>query len=254
MSANAETGHAKSIANFENLVTIAINHGAGYAPSNPNIVVTNLQLALSNARTALTTLKNNFNTWKSATNDREIAFEPLRNLSTQLLNVLISTGVPAQTIKDYKTINAKIQGAKISKDDPVEPATGSGEEEATENLPAKKSISASQRSYDNLVDHFEKAVILLSSVSAFTPTEQDLNSASLQTRFSNLQTLNTAAFNSANMLGNARINRDKLLYTNPDSLYELAKALRAYIKGKYGASSPEYRQVTALRIAKSVRD
>jgi hypothetical protein len=248
MSTNTDTGHAKNIANFENLVTIAINHGASYTPSNPNIAVTNLQLALSNAKTALTTLKTNFNTWKNATNDREIAFEPLRHLSTNLLNVLISTGVPAQTIKDFKTINAKIQGAKISKDDPGEPAAETGEEETAETLPAKKSISASQRSYDNMVDHFEKAVILLSSVPAFTPAEQDLTAGSLQTRFTNLQALNTAAFNSANILSNARINRDKLLYTNPDSLYELAKALRAYIKGKFGPSSPEYRQVTALSI------
>lgn len=254
MSTTTETGHAKNIANFENLVTIAINHGAGYTPSNPNIAVTNLQLALSNARTVLTTLKTNHTTWKNTTNDREIAFEPLRNLSTKLLNVLISTGVPAQTIKDFKTINAKIQGDKISKDDPGEPLEIVEGEDMAETLPAKKSISASQRSYDNMVDHFEKAVILLSSVPVFTPSEQDLTAASLQTRFSNLQTLNTAAFNSANVLSNTRINRDKLLYTNPDSLYELAKALRAYIKGKFGASSPEYRQVTALSITKIARD
>lgn len=247
---NTETGHARSIANFENLVTIAINHGAGYTPSNPNLAVPALQTALANARAALTTYKTAFNTWKNATNDREIAFGPLRNLSTRLLNVLISTGTPAQTVKDFKTINAKIQGAKISKDDPGEPGVEPEGGEATERVPAKKSVSASQRSYDNLVDHFEKAVILLSSVSAFTPAETDLAAASLQTRFSNLQSLNTATFNSANTLSNARINRDKLLYTNPDSLYELAKALRAYIKGKFGANSPEYRQTGALRISR----
>ncbi|MBK6986523.1 MAG: hypothetical protein IPH32_18125 [Bacteroidetes bacterium] len=51
------------------------------------------------------------------TNGREIAFDPLKGLSTRLLNTLVAVGANEQTIKDYKTLNAKVQGSKLTKAD-----------------------------------------------------------------------------------------------------------------------------------------
>ncbi len=250
MSNTVETGHAKNTANLEHLITIAVNEGPAYMPSNPNLTVSNLQVVLANSRAALTTLKNDFNTWKNTTNDREMAFEPLKHLSTKLLNILISSGAPAQTVKDFKTINAKIQGTKINKTKAAEPVVTTADDPSTETLPAHKTISSSQQSYDSMVDHFEKAVILLNSLPFYAPSEPELTVSALQTSFTNFQTLNTASFNSSNLLSSSRINRDKVMYTNPDSLYELAKAVKAYIKGKFGAGSPEYKQVSIMRFSK----
>jgi hypothetical protein len=62
--------------------------------------------------------------------------------------------------------------------------------------------------------------------------------------------LNTAAYTSYAKVSNARIARNKILYENPDALIVLAKAVKAYIKGKFGATSAEYGQVSSIKFTK----
>lgn len=62
----------------------------------------------------------------------------------------------------------------------------------------------------------------------------------------NLKAANTLAYNKVVSVSNARIARNKVLYENPDALVTLAKMVKAYIKGKFGAKSPEFAQVSNL--------
>ncbi len=250
MGTYIETGHTKNVANFDHLITLVQSYGTNYTPSNSLIALANLQTVLTNSQTALTNVKNEFNAWKNATNNREIAFEPLKGLSTQLLNTLIAIGANEQTVKDFKTINAKVQGAKLTKADAgiADVADASNLDAAnTAKLPSKKTISASQQSFDNLIDHYDKLIKLLASVPTYTPTENSLKVATLNTLLANLKSTNTLAYAKVVSVSNARIARNKLLYDNPDALVKLAKLVKAYIKGKYGAKSPEFAQASALQ-------
>jgi hypothetical protein len=250
MSTYIESGHAKNTANFDHLIALLLTYGTNYTPSSPSLAITNLQTVLTNAQTALTTVKNEYNGWKNATNGREIAFDPLKGLSTRLLNTLVAVGANEQTIKDYKTLNAKVQGSKLTKADAgiIEDPNADTANKTT--LPVKKTVSVSQQSFDNLIEHYDKIIKLLASVPAYNPTETALKVATLQTTLANLKTLNTAAYTSAAKVSNARIARNKILYENPDALIVLAKAVKAYIKGKFGASSPEYGQVSSIKFTK----
>jgi hypothetical protein len=250
MSTYIESGHAKNTANFDHMIALLLTYSTNYTPSNANIVITNLQTVLTNAQTALTTVKNEYNGWKNATNSREIAFEPLKGLSTRLLNTLMSVGANEQTIKDYKTLNAKVQGSKLTKADSgiVEDPTVDNSNKTT--LPVKKTVSVSQQSFDNLIEHYDKIIKLLASVPAYNPTEVALKVVTLQAMLANLKTVNTAAYTSYAKVSNARIARNKILYDNPDALIVLAKSVKAYIKGKFGATSPEYGQVSSIKFTK----
>ena len=250
MSTYIESGHAKNTANFDHLIALLLTYGTNYTPSSPSLAITNLQTVLTNAQTALTTVKNEYNGWKNATNGREIAFDPLKGLSTRLLNTLVAVGANEQTIKDYKTLNAKVQGSKLTKADAgiIEDPNADAANKTT--LPVKKTVSVSQQSFDNLIEHYDKIIKLLASVPAYNPTETALKVATLQTTLANLKTLNTAAYTSAAKVSNARIARNKILYENPDALIVLAKAVKAYLKGKFGASSPEYGQVSSIKFTK----
>ena len=250
MSTYIESGHAKNTANFDHLIALLLTYGTNYTPSSPSLAITNLQTVLTNAQTALTTVKNEYNGWKNATNGREIAFDPLKGLSTRLLNTLVAVGANEQTIKDYKTLNAKVQGSKLTKADAgiIEDPNADAANKTT--LPVKKTVSVSQQSFDNLIEHYDKIIKLLASVPAYNPTETALKVATLQTTLANLKTLNTAAYTSAAKVSNARIARNKILYENPDALIVLAKAVKAYIKGKFGASSPEYGQVSSIKFTR----
>ena len=99
-------------------------------------------------------VKDKYNDWKNATNNREIAFEPLRSLSTRLFNTLLSCGVTEQTANDYKTINRKMQGrhSKLTKADSgkvinLEKANSdSGEIKKTVVVPGKLALTNLKRS------------------------------------------------------------------------------------------------------------
>lgn len=250
MSTYIESGHAKNTANFDHLIALLLTYGTNYTPSTANLAITNLQTVLTNAQTALTTVKNEYNGWKNATNGREIAFDPLKGLSTRLLNTLVAVGANEQTIKDYKTLNAKVQGSKLTKADAgiIEDPNADAANKTT--LPVKKTVSVSQQSFDNLIEHYDKIIKLLASVPAYNPTETALKVTTLQTTLANLKTVNTAAYTSYAKVSNARIARNKILYENPDALIVLAKAVKAYIKGKFGASSPEYGQVSSIKFTR----
>lgn len=250
MATFTESGHAKNTANFEHLIALLQTYGTNYTPSNANLAITYLQTTLTNAQTALTKVKNEYNNWKNATNTREIAFDPLKGLSTRLLNTLVAVGATEQTINDYKTLNAKVQGSRINKSEIHIASETTTDLANTTTASVKKTVSVSQQSFDNIVEHYDKIIKLLASVPVYNPTEVDLKVTSLQTMLANLKTANTNAYSKTVAVSNARIARNKVLYDNPDALVTLAKSVKAYIKGKFGAKSPEYGQVKAISFTK----
>ncbi len=208
---------------------------------------------LTNAQAELTNVKNENNAWKNATNDRELAFEHLKGLSTRLVNTLIAVGANEQTVKDFKTLNAKVQGSRINKIKPVTAADPNEAGTTDPTVPGTKTVSVSQQSFDNLIEHYDKIITLLGSIPQYIPAEPNLNVSALQGMLANLQTLNTAAYTSYTKVTNARIARNKLLYQNPDAVLVLARAVKAYIKGKFGATSPEYAQISAIKFVKVLK-
>lgn len=253
MSNYIESGHAKNTANFEHLIALLQTYGSNYNPSTASLALVNLSATLALSKTDLTAVKDKYNDWKNATNNREIAFEPLRSLSTRLFNTLLSCGVTEQTANDYKTINRKMQGrhSKLTKADSGKIINSEDANGATGEI--KKTVSTSQRSFDNQIEHFDKIIKLLASESLFTTNENDLQVSTLQTRLTNLQILNLTAFNSYALLSNARITGNKTLYDEPNGLIYLARGIKAYIKGKFGADSPEYAQVSSIKFVRVVK-
>jgi hypothetical protein len=69
-TSTVESGHAKNTANFDHLIALLLTYGTNYIPSTANLAITNLQTILTNAQGALTTVKNEYNGWKNATNSR----------------------------------------------------------------------------------------------------------------------------------------------------------------------------------------
>lgn len=73
-----------------------------------------------------------------------MAFDSLKALSTRLVNAIETTDAPKEKINDAKGFNRKIQGKRVSSSPtPTDP-----------NTPAPSTISASQQSYDQQIQHF----------------------------------------------------------------------------------------------------
>lgn len=245
MASTTETGHAKNVANFEDLISFCTGYGASYNPSKASIKLPALATKRTAAVNALAAVNTNLPPWINAVNAREIVFEPISKLATRILNAVASSDVPKQIIGDVKTIIRKLQGKRASpkKDDKVDdPATPQDE--------SAKSISASQMSFDNRIESMDKLIQLLTSQAGYTPNEADLTVAALTTLYGNMQTTNTAVVNAYTPLSNARIDRNKILYDDVTGLVKVAGDVKAYVKSVFGGTSPQYKQVSKLKFAK----
>ena len=232
-----ETGHAKNVANFEDLLSFVTGYGATYNPTKAAIKLANLTTLFTQAKTDVSNVTAKSVAFNNATNARALLFDPLRPLSTRLVNAFSATDATTEMIKDAKTINRKLQGKRAKEvPTPTDPAA-----------PVPNTMSASQQSYDQLIEHFTKFIELLKTEPTYTPNETDLKTATLTTQLSALKTANTNVSNAYTAVSNARISRDKTLYKTNTGLYDIAAAVKNYVKSLYGASAPEYKQISKIK-------
>ena len=168
------------------------------------------------------------------------AFKPLKSLATKIINALDATDASAETVKDARTINRKIQGQRAT------PKTVSSSPAAQVEGAADKTISASQQSYDQQIEHFAKLVELLSSDSNYKPNEADLTVAANQTKLAALKAANTDVVKTYTNWSNSRIARTNALYNPLTGLVNTALDVKKYIKSIFGALSPQFKLVSKL--------
>ena len=158
MASTSEVGHAKNIANLEDLISFCTGYGTAYNPSKTALQLTQLNTLLTTAQSNLLAVTTNNTTYNNAINTRVSVFEGIRKLSTRLVNALAATDAIKQTIDDAKGFNKKIQGTggKLTKADAGK--ISNPEETASTETSESKSISNSQQSYDNIVEHFSKLI------------------------------------------------------------------------------------------------
>lgn len=237
----AETGHAKNVANFETMISYVNGFGADYNPSNTAIRPASLNTALAAGEGEIDGVTTGLIGWKVKVNDRETVYDGIGKFMTRLTASYAACGAASNEVEDMKGFARKVKGArkgKIEADDPSTP-----ENEAAHN-------SVSQRSYTQVVEHFDAAIELCMNTPEFSPAEVDLTVAAMQTRSVAMKAANTAVINSVTTLSNNRISRDKVLYTDATSIFELAKLVKLYVKSVYGADSPQYKQISGLKFTK----
>jgi hypothetical protein len=248
MPSTTETGHAKNVATFEDLISFCTGYGATYNPSKAALKVAALTTQLTAANAALQAVKVAKTAYDNATNARELAFIPLKPLATKIVNALAATEAARQTVDDVKSTNLKIQGKRAKAiEQPDAAALAAGAEPV-------KTVSTSQQSYDKLIDHFAQLIATLTAEPKYLPNENELKIAALNTMLTDLRTKNTAVINATTTVSNARIARDKALYADSTGMVDIAQDVKTYVKSVFGASSPQYKQVSALKFTKRSGD
>jgi len=239
-----EAGHAKNIANFANYISIVTTFGTVYKPPTPLIEITLLQAKLTGFETAKDSVTPKASAETIALNERQAVFEPLSDLVTRVANAAAVSVNDQLFSNDLRTIVRKLKGKRASgnkvKDDPATPGIDE----------SKQTVSASQMSFDNRIANFEELIDLLTTSGSYNPNEEVLKLSALETMLADLKTKNTAAVNAQNEARAARINRDQTLYNDSDGIIALANLVKKYVKSLFGAQSPQYRQLTALKFKK----
>jgi len=248
MSAIIETGHAKNVANFEDLISFCVGYGATYNPVNANKKVAALQTKQTAALAAIQTVKTTKTAYDNSTNAREIVFASIKKLSTRIVNALEATTATNQTIDDAKTVNRKIQGKRATSTSKVAAANAAAV--VVPNVaPPVNTISVSQQSFDSLIDHFAKLIQVVSTEPAYLPNETELKAATLTTLLASLKTANTSVINANTAYSNARIARNTALYAPDTGLVDIAAEVKKYVKSIFGSTSPQFKQVSKLNFS-----
>lgn len=245
MTSTSETGHAKNVANFENIISFCTGYGTAYNPSKNALKLPALNTLLGNAKTSLTGVNTALPPYNNAIGAREIVFAPLSKLVTRIVNALDASDAPPQIVDNAKTISRKIQGKRSGDKLPTivdDPATPEDE--------SQKSISASQMSFDNRIDNMDKLIQLLSAQGGYQPNETELQVNTLTDLLENMRTTNTDAINALVPLSNMRIQRNNLLYAKDSGLVDVAGDVKKYVKSVFGATSPQYKQLSGLKFTK----
>ena len=237
MASISETGHAKNVANFQDLIAFVTGYGATYNPSKNGLKLPQLTALQTASQTKLADVVAKNTSFNNAVNDRMAAFDGLKALSTRLVNALDSTDATAEKIEDAKVYNRKLQGKKASSSDaPTDP-----------NTPAPETISASQQSYDQQIQHFAGLISVLQTEPSYAPNETDLKLVSLTAKQADLTAKNNAVSTAYSTISNTRIARNKTLYDTNTGLVDTALEVKKYVKSIYGASSPEFNQVNKIQ-------
>lgn len=237
MASKSEVGHAKNVANFQDLIEFVTGYGATYNPSKNALKLPQLIALKASADATLADVITKNTNYNNKVNERITAFSGLKSLSTRLVNALQTTDATTETIGNAKTFNRKMQGKKASSSQtPTDP-----------NTPAPTTISTSQQSYDQLIQHLAGLTSVLEAETSYTPNETDLQVATLQTKIADLTAKNTAVATAYASISNSRIARNETLYSSSTGLVETANEVKKYIKSVFGASSPQFAQVKGIQ-------
>lgn len=234
MASTSETGHAKNVANLQKL-TEQVTVYSLYNPPVDNLKVANLQTLYTTASTKLGEVEDKRNANKNAITVRQSAFENLKSTSTKIINHLEILGLPSGTIDQAKSLNRVIQGGQKKAETPVE-----------EGKEGTKTVSTSRQSYTQMAENFGILLQLLGTIPNYSPNEEDLKLANLNTYKDSLVSSTQSVDQTEAELNSKLIERDQLLYADGTGLYSIAQNVKKYVKSLYGATSPEYANVSGI--------
>lgn len=234
-----ETGHAKNIQNFETLINRCLGYDTRFNPANNLLKIPALQTVLSDAGTAMENVDLAATPRTNAINDRQALFVEMSKLATRVNDGLAaSEDVTKRTLEDAKTYIYKIRGERKSKKI-LNPAPED-----------PKQISASQRSFANQVEHFEKLIQLATSQPKYIPNETELQKVSLEDFEQQLRDANSACIAVDTPWLNAIAARNLVLYAEVTGLVDRALAVKKYVRSVKEITLEEYRQISGLKFTR----
>jgi hypothetical protein len=242
MVTSKETGHAKNVANFNNLTTTIIGFGSTYNPARESIKTAALQSVYSAADKAVKDVNDLEPGYAIAINARQIAFKPLGPLITRVANALKAFGTSPETDEQVYSIVRKLRGTRAT------PRLTDEEKKALES--EGKSVtehSSSQQGFDSQLNNLYRFIQLLGSVPEYAPNEPELKTEALNELYTELDAKNKAVAEAANPLDLARIRRDSMLYKTGTGLVDIAGDAKNYVKSVFGAGSREYKLVSKIQ-------
>lgn len=164
MTSISEKGHARNVANLENLIAIITTYGTSYNPSSSSIQLPALHSMLTASKDSLLAVNQAHATYSSAVAARKELFKPFSKLVTRIGSSLKASGSSDQIYRSALTITRKLQGKRAGTKLTNDEKNALEAEGKTINQ-----ISVAQMGYDSRIENFNMLISFLSLVPEYNP-------------------------------------------------------------------------------------
>jgi len=241
MASTQEKGHAKNIANANQLNTYIAQLGAIYNPTNPKLLLTNLQ----NIYTTNFTNQESVNTlvapYSIAVDNRENVFAPVSKKITKLRKAYKATeGVTPAQLEDFMTIARKLKGIRKVKNTPT-----------TDTAEEQKQYSTSQMSYDQRTNNYDLLISQLKNTSNYNPNETEYKIETLKEEKNQMLQATQNVTNAFVPLNNARSIRNNSMYLSEDNLVDTFNKAKDYLFTILDSNSVQYKAIAKIKFKKA---
>jgi hypothetical protein len=233
----SETGNAKNVANFNLIIEATKGYGPKYNPTKEKLKLPQLIEKHASAEADINAVIISNTAFNDRVNERIITFSDVNTYTTRLVNALETSEATPEKIKNARTFNRKIQGKRAS----------AIQASVDQNTPAPVTISASQQSYDQKIEHFKGVLSVLESETTYAPNEADLTIKAATLKKDDLIQRNKAVDTAHINVSNSRITRDKNLYLEHTGMVDIALDVKKYVRSVFGSKSPEYALISGIR-------
>ncbi|WP_395077275.1 hypothetical protein [Flavobacterium sp.] len=237
MASSSEVGHAKNIANLNLLNTNIQALGAIYVPSNPKLLLANLQSFYTKGFSQQKIVNDSLAPYSVAVDEREVIFKPLNRDLTKLRRAYKATeGVTQVQLEDFMTIVRKLKGERKT---PIKESTNLDE--------AAVNYSTSQLSYDQRTNNMDLLISLLQNTPNFNPNETEYKVATYQNKKEQMLSKTQAVATTYVPLNNALSKRNTTFYNGSDNLVDVANAAKDYLFTILDTSSAQYKAISRIK-------
>jgi hypothetical protein len=175
-------------------------------------------------------------------NERKQAFALVPRILAGTLRRLEALGTKPEQMDDARAYVHQFIGVVSRKRKPLP-------SEQTESTPNNRSLM--QLAFTTKADAFSKLVEALKTNVQYQSNEPEYTIEGLETRLAGLMQKNEAVDIARKEWRMKIIERNKVLYTNEESMEKIARALKKYVRGLFGHDSSEYALVKKQVLIKS---
>jgi hypothetical protein len=236
--------HVKNAEAYARLVDFCTGYGGSYNPGRPTLRIEALLTKKQEVAEALATVISAKSSFDNAVNHRRQVFDWLPRLVSSIMRTLEASGASPEKLDDARMFARQLTG-NVNKNRPPVASTEAQPVESTGR-------SQLQLAYASKADWFAKLVKAVADEPLYQSNEPHLSVNGLNDKLSQLNALNQQVSAARVVWSNAMIERDKVLYSQSQSMYKTALAVKKYVRAIFGHDSGEFAQVKALSLTKPV--
>jgi hypothetical protein len=237
--------HLSNLANFGKLISIIISFGLRYIPTRVVLQLLSLQAVYPKAKVVVENAHETDVAMHKTIAIRKAAYDAISILITKVISALRASDTADEVKLNAAAIVRKIRGTHL-KSKTVAAAVSSTTAAVGATAVSKKPGVNTERGFNDQLVNIDKLIKLLSGIPNYTPSEADLTIVALTATYNDLVDKNNAVYNATIANDTAKIARYELCYNPKTGMVDIALAVKDYVKSIYGASSPQYKEVSKL--------